>query len=178
MPIAIACGCGKTGRVKDELAGKKVRCPECREPITVPRPADLSPSDEGAFQQFTSKGPPRPKSASTPPPLPDLAIQEKSTLDFAEPLDDYKRPPKLPRKRSVPYDSDIERKPERPTRGIAFEEGWFGSIDSGMIGGLLMIVIAVVWFGLGLAAGRIFFYPPILLVIGVISMIKGMFGGE
>jgi len=33
-------------------------------------------------------------------------------------------------------------------------------------GGIGMMVGAVVWFVLGWMAGRIFFYPPILFVIG------------
>ena len=40
-----------------------------------------------------------------------------------------------------------------------------------------MMLIAVVWFVGGLFAGILFFYPPILFVIGIIAMVKGMFGG-
>jgi hypothetical protein len=54
-----------------------------------------------------------------------------------------------------------------------FERGWFGSTNSGVVGGLLMIVIAAVWFGLGYSAGRIFIYPPILACIGLVSIVKG-----
>jgi hypothetical protein len=61
---------------------------------------------------------------------------------------------------------------------IVFEEGWFGSLNAGVIGGVLMMLIAVAWFVAGLAAGRIFFYPPILLVIGVVAVIKGLFGDD
>jgi hypothetical protein len=60
---------------------------------------------------------------------------------------------------------------------IAFEEGRFGSTKAGIAGGMLMILIAVVWFVLGLAVNRIFIYPPILFVIGVIAIIKGLAGG-
>jgi len=38
--IAFPCpGCGKGLKVKDELAGKKGKCPHCQQPVTVP--ADL-----------------------------------------------------------------------------------------------------------------------------------------
>jgi predicted lipid-binding transport protein (Tim44 family) len=60
---------------------------------------------------------------------------------------------------------------------VAFEEGWFGSLNAGVVGGALMMLIAVVWFVGGLFAGILFFYPPILFVIGIIAMVKGMFGG-
>ena len=36
MTIICRCECGKTLRVKDELAGKRVRCPECHEAVAVP----------------------------------------------------------------------------------------------------------------------------------------------
>ncbi|HUG89834.1 MAG TPA: hypothetical protein VML55_03310 [Planctomycetaceae bacterium] len=51
MTIVCNCACGRTIRVRDELAGKRVRCPECQEPVTVAQPrrapaADAS-DDEG-----------------------------------------------------------------------------------------------------------------------------------
>lgn len=36
MPIAVACKCGKKFKVKDELAGKAVRCPDCKSPLKIP----------------------------------------------------------------------------------------------------------------------------------------------
>jgi hypothetical protein len=57
---------------------------------------------------------------------------------------------------------------------VAFEEGWFGSVNSGVVGGLLMLIIAAIWFGVGYSAGRIFFYPPILAIIGLVSIVKGL----
>ncbi len=37
-----------------------------------------------------------------------------------------------------------------------------------------MMVGAAVWFFVGLAAGIIFFYPPVLFVLGFIALIKGI----
>lgn len=34
--IAVECACGKKARVKDELAGRKIKCPECKETLVVP----------------------------------------------------------------------------------------------------------------------------------------------
>jgi hypothetical protein len=51
-------------------------------------------------------------------------------------------------------------------------------IKKGVLGGVIMIVIAVVWFFLGLAADRIFFYPPVLFCIGLYALIKGMAEGN
>jgi len=45
----------------------------------------------------------------------------------------------------------------------------------GMIGGgVLMMLGAIVWFVVGLMGGVIFFYPPILLIIGLVSLIGGI----
>jgi hypothetical protein len=50
------------------------------------------------------------------------------------------------------------------------------AISRSIIAGVLMMVIAVVWFVVGLFAGWIFFYPPILFVLGLIAVGKGMMG--
>lgn len=48
-----------------------------------------------------------------------------------------------------------------------------GRTDGGVIVGILMMVGAVVWFVGGLAFDVIFFYPPILFILGLIATIKG-----
>ena len=63
------------------------------------------------------------------------------------------------------------------------EDGGFFSLEKkginmGVKGGILMIIIAVVWFFGALAAGWIFYYPPILGVIGVYAVIKGLATGN
>src|SRR5579883_3034765 len=70
---------------------------------------------------------------------------------------------------------------ERAMRGGAgggahsFEKGVF---NSGMLGGMLAMGGAVVWFVAGLAMYVIFFYPPILFVIGLAAFFKGLMGGN
>lgn len=44
----------------------------------------------------------------------------------------------------------------------------------GVAVGILMIVIALAWFFAGLAADRIYFYPPVLLLLGIGSIIRGI----
>src|SRR5262245_32967210 len=46
--------------------------------------------------------------------------------------------------------------------------GFSISISPGVISGVLMMVGAAVWFVLGLFFGWIFFYPPILFIIGCV----------
>lgn len=56
--------------------------------------------------------------------------------------------------------------------GFTFERKYF---NKGLLGGLVLIVIAVVWFFAGLAAGIIFLYPPILFCIGLFAIIAGIY---
>ncbi len=71
-------------------------------------------------------------------------------------------------------------------QAAAYEEdndgGFFAieqkGIKKGAVGGILMIVVAVVWFFVGLEAGYIYFYPPVLFCIGVYALIKGVIKGN
>jgi hypothetical protein len=62
------------------------------------------------------------------------------------------------------------------------DDGFFApekkGIENGMAGGIAMMTIAVVWFGAGWLAGVIFFYPPILFLIGAFALVKGMVTGN
>jgi len=60
--------------------------------------------------------------------------------------------------------------------------GFFGFeasvLSAGVIGGGIAMLAAIVWFVVGLAAGWIFYYPPILFVIGLVAFIKGLLGED
>lgn len=45
---------------------------------------------------------------------------------------------------------------------------------SGVLVGGLMMLGAVVWFVAGLAMGWIYFYPPVLFIIGLVTLIRGV----
>lgn len=60
---------------------------------------------------------------------------------------------------------------------VAFEKGWFGSTNAGVSGGLIMIVFAFVCMGITLPMGVLFFIGPIMLVIGLVAVIKGLLNG-
>ncbi len=51
-------------------------------------------------------------------------------------------------------------------------------LQKGVLGGLAMMAIAVVWFVLGWQAGYIYYYPPILFIIGLVGLIKGIAQGN
>lgn len=48
----------------------------------------------------------------------------------------------------------------------------------GGIKGLLMMAGAAIWFFVGLAAGYIYFYPPVMFVIGLVMFGNAVFGDE
>lgn len=166
MPLAFNCDCGRALRVKDELAGKKIRCPECKSILTVP---DRNISDELELEvipadedEETARKSARRAAIQTEPPEAPLA--RRRTVQDEVPT---------PRKRSK-----ASREIRRSTPSVTFERGWFGSINAGVVGGILMMLIAVVWFVVGLAGGIIFFYPPILFVIGIVAIVKGGLGSS
>jgi hypothetical protein len=60
MPIKVACQCGQAFAIKDEMAGKTLKCPKCQQPLKVPaRPAAASAA--------------RPAAAPVPAPASSLA---------------------------------------------------------------------------------------------------------
>jgi hypothetical protein len=38
MPIQVTCACGARLTVRDEAAGRKVKCPKCASPVSIPAP--------------------------------------------------------------------------------------------------------------------------------------------
>lgn len=50
MPIKVSCSCGQSFNAKDELAGKRVRCPKCKNPLQIPAAAAPPAADLDDFQ--------------------------------------------------------------------------------------------------------------------------------
>jgi len=67
---------------------------------------------------------------------------------------------------------------ERDAKEEDESSGYFApekkAIKMGVLGGVIMIAIAIIWLIVGLINGYIFFYPAILLAIGVYALIKGI----
>src|SRR5579864_5476375 len=181
MSIPVDCSsCGRTLQLKSELAGKRVKCPSCGEALRVPVPdsgaddaaANMLLEDDGDSppQREQTAMPRRPSPPSPPPPVRD-ALAERAG-DYAPPRGDPFDRANRPAPSSTPEKKPVRERERRS--GVSFEEGWFGSVNAGMIGGLLMMLIAVVWFVSAWAVGIICFYPPILFVIGVIAFLRGL----
>jgi hypothetical protein len=73
VAIALTCRCGKQLSVRDELAGKRVRCPACAETLDVPPVVTFA----------SGKPPPSSKPAlTTPPPVPSRAATSAAEPDI------------------------------------------------------------------------------------------------
>jgi hypothetical protein len=47
-------------------------------------------------------------------------------------------------------------------------------VNNGVWGGVLAIMAAVIWFVVGWQAGYIYYYPPVLAIVGVIAIVNGL----
>jgi hypothetical protein len=176
MPITFGCDCGKQFTVADEFAGKRTKCPACKSALIVPEAAPTTPpapeeeplSDEDkAFRALAEA--PDPEPSFTP------ARRDPATTDAPPrrsfPASPPPPPPPAPaRKRKPRFDAHSSDGKYERRRGPAI------AISPAVAGGLLSIVIAVAWFGLGLAADRIYFYPPIMFLFGLVAVVRGLLG--
>jgi hypothetical protein len=146
--------------VKDELAGRQIRCPDCKNVLAVP---------ESQTQIATA-----------------VEIAEVEPAIRAEPKVRKPQAARLPDQMSpsgtnAGFDTDGEvPRPRKKVRRRERSSGWFPaiSVNRSIITGLLMMVGAVVWFVGGLAIDRIFFYPPIMFILGIGAVIKGFTGND
>jgi hypothetical protein len=201
MPITFNCACGTTLRVGDGLAGKQARCPKCQSAVTIPA-ADVDPG----FEVVDDPPPPRQatpalaKAASkTSPPADDRDDDRPSRRRTRDDEEDDDRPSRRRprdeeddedegvvrrrRRRAQDDDDDDDDRSRRRRRGKKREEhsGFWGTekgiINGGVGVGLLTMLIAVIWLVVGLMAGWLFYYPPVLFVVGLIALIKGLVNG-
>lgn len=151
MAITTSCVCGKALRLRDELAGKRVRCPKCNAVLEVPEE-----NVETDFEVVNDE------------PQPASALQSAYAVAPPRSISD-EAPPPLPKKRRRSYRSSGS---SSGRRGVGI------SVSPGIIGGLAAMVIAVVWFIAGLYFGWVFFYPPILFIIGLVRFVASLMGQE
>ncbi len=167
--MMLACPeCLKKLRVPVSSAGKNGKCPACQTVFRIPAAQTTATV---ASQARVAQAPAAPQAPATVPPIDDdfyeFASSPSPTANSAPmtfPDLNAERPPK------VKYPDPEEHDPvQSAKRGV----------DKGVLGGLAMMVIAVVWFFAGLQfLNRIFFYPPILFVIGLVAFVKGLATGN
>lgn len=168
MAISFACQCGKQLKVAEQYAGKRAKCPACAGVVTVPVQEALAPED-AAFEMLSADPDPEPARALKPAARqweePDQTPYPMKSA-VAEAPTTKKSDRAIPKFKAQKMQRIEDRKSERS--GI--------TISSGVIGSALLMIGAIVWFVLGLAADRIFFYPPIMFIGGLIGLIRGLMG--
>ncbi len=195
MPIAASCTCGKSFRAKDELAGKKVRCPSCSAVIEIPKPApppaatvpaSARSAEDEALAVLNSEAPvrePRSRRMIADPTLPSFINNGP-----AEPYGVAPPPPTTARNSPPPFAGGESTPASKPKRPVQKRPGPYSTSDSrgffadanwgGALAGVLMMVGGAAWLGLGLLADRIFFYPVILIILGFMGAVKCVLGFE
>ncbi|MBM3997629.1 MAG: hypothetical protein FJ303_26295 [Planctomycetes bacterium] len=186
MAIPFECDCGRKLNVKDELAGKKIFCPECKETLRVPDAEEEVPEMDTEVYDDD----PAPKKSKNSKNS-DEGFTEKPTPKATNSYDlseEEEEPPKRKRRRSDDDDDDIDRSRRRSRRERSEAQsesssyhgggaaGW--AFNGGVLGGLAAMIIAVVWFVVGLSYDRIFFYPPILFIAGPVGFFRGLLNNE
>jgi DNA-directed RNA polymerase subunit RPC12/RpoP len=89
MAINVPCGCGKTLKAKDTMAGKRVRCPNCAKIVIVRVPAASPPPQPRFVKQQVPAG---------PPPRP-THFEEEPVTELTEFLEDERRAPPFIRRK-------------------------------------------------------------------------------
>jgi len=161
MPIQIKCECGKLLSVKEEFAGKKVRCPGCGAILAAP-------PTEGAIMPAPAAAPP----SKTPPPLPFDDLDEQTAMT--------ENPAVKVRGKSSPADGDEDVDDERgylrskrrrrsPDRLHTSD----GGAANGVLAGVGLMFAGVVLFVAPLAFGFIWWYPIVLIIAGIVTVVQG-----
>jgi len=178
MPITLNCTCGKTLRVADEHAGRRVKCPACSAVISAPAP---EPQFEVVEEPKQGRTPARP--VARPVATDDEDDDRGYGMTKAEAAaDPPKRKPNF-RKRADDSDEDDDPPPRKGRRGSAAARA---GADSGkrisyVIGGLVMIPAGIglaIWgnSGEGRGATKMLIFGICLAIGGLITLVRGITG--
>lgn len=170
--------CDRKLAVPMSAAGKKIRCPGCASilPIaTAGRARKTSRATRGASSSAAGTArrrerPQRPEPEPDPFEEQDVWSQDGASAEPGLPPLRRKKPKKSAKPRLV--GTGNEPPPVAKRQKLSFRDRL---VHGGVISGLLMMVGAAVWFFVGLAGGVIFFYPPILFIVGLVTSVRGLF---
>jgi RsiW-degrading membrane proteinase PrsW (M82 family) len=114
MSINFVCGCGKSLRARDELAGKKTRCPECSAILTIPAPEVVEPAPAQSFTDEDGL----PYGLADPEPVaPSRSLYEDETALRPSTPSTFQPSPRLKEEsRPRPYSSAKEAAPKAKGR--------------------------------------------------------------
>lgn len=171
MPTFRCPHCGRRFSVV-EAPGPTIPCPGCGESVSAGRQGGASAKGPAAAT---------PEAAAPRAPQPAAAAPARKTISLKKtcPACGTQYPgeeTKCPQCGASYKAAKIEREnPEGGSDAFAPEKK---GIQAGVVGGIVMIAIAAIWFFVGLANDVIFFYPPVLALIGGYAIIKGLATGN
>lgn len=166
--------CNQMLQLPPTMAGQVCRCAACGGTMTVPQQFGAATAGPAA----AAPAPPRPPvgggsapaAAPTQPansPFPQINTGDSQSSSPFPQIDTGPQPS---------ISQIVRERSEAEARGDFAPER--AAMSMGVVGGLLLMAVAVVWFVGGLMAGWIFFYPPILFIIGLGVLFKGMLDGN
>lgn len=179
--------CGKSLMVPVSAIGKLGRCPSCTHQFRIEDPAaaaalaalpvlDAQPIEEDLPQLAPLANDPYQLSNSSNQMLQSLAPASSpfgASPYGSSPYGSGGSNQQLQSLAVNPYMASAaadQAAADKYNHGFGLEhKAW----DMGMLGGILMMVLAVAWFVIGLMFDYIFFYPPILFIIGLIALCRG-----
>jgi len=178
MSIPVKCGCGRTLLLKPEFAGKRVKCPLCKAGLLVPKEeadeesvSDIEVVEKEKEFESDFEIVDEPKPAVKPAPANAIVATPRARAKIDDRLDDPPPRPPKPRRRRRSRHYDDYPEPRRYRGGGI-------SISQGVIAGAVMMAVAVAWLVLGLMLGWLFYYPPILFILGIVRIARSILNGD
>jgi hypothetical protein len=180
MSIPVKCGCGRTLLLKPEFAGKRVKCPLCKASLLVPKEeseqeivSDIEVVEKEDEFESDFEIVDEPKPAAKPAPANAIVATPRVRTKIDDNFDDPPPRPPKPRRRRRSRSRYYDDYPEpRRYRGGGI------SISQGVIAGAVMMAVAVAWLVLGLMLGWLFYYPPILFILGIVRIARSILNGD
>jgi predicted Zn finger-like uncharacterized protein len=175
--MAISCPhCSAQFRVPMSLAGKKGRCAKCQGIVNIPVAPALEPLSAPVVQATLAPAPAAQPAADAF----DDAFGDYKLMQDPPPASPFQANPYAPAGGAAnpyvqnPYAPTAPADPKKYDGAFGMEKR---AMDAGLLGGIGLMVLSVVWFFGGLMLiDRIFIYPPILFIIGFVACIRGVIG--
>lgn len=162
--IEVSCtACFTTLQAKADWAGKTCKC-KCGEKIQIPSTHKINTAQTSSSSGMDMTDPMAlPLTTNIPAQTSSKFQTRYNNPEAYKPI----APPKPTKKASLP-------KRTKSWTGSSSNAGFSSFFEGPVIAGIGMMLGATIWFVVGLSAGYIFFYPPILFCIGLGSVIKGL----
>lgn len=186
--ISIECSkCPRKLRVSDDAAGKTAECP-CVSTFSVPS-AERTASQPSVTQAIPAQAIPwaKPVELSEDHSFPALPVYHAPPVSYrgeisasvaSAPIRTSGAFGERPTNQSVASSYLENARQESSNSTYAKTGGWSNFFDAPVIGGLVVMFVAVGWFVARLAADVKFFYAPVMFVLGMITVVKGIMSND